>query len=273
MWNDKSKKPILVYLALTFLISFACEDVLIFIERTGILSGILSGIAGFIIVTMYRGITVACAPAWTMLILLKKHKQIGGFKDFFLRIFKTEKRLRTVIITVAFFFCYFIVCMFSGRYQGDTWYYSLFALPWLAAGIIGGGMEEPGWRGFFQPALEEKLPFIIATLCTGAIWAVWHIPSWFVQSIGMSSLNFFSFTLNCITLSFVMAALYKLTKCVFACVLFHSWTNALGNIFSMDFLSIPPDFKLFIICTLQIITAIIICVFVDKKRKGLSNRV
>jgi membrane protease YdiL (CAAX protease family) len=269
MWNDKSKKPIWSFLVLTFLIDWVFEGVLIFIELTGVLSGILSGITGFIIVTMYRGIAVACAPAWAMLILLKKHNQIKGFKDFFLRIFKTEKRLRTVIITVAFFLVHFIVYVFSGKYLGDTWYFALVSLPWLVAGIIGGGMEEVGWRGFLQPALEEKLPFVIATLCTGVIWAVWHIPTWFVQSISMSSVNFLSFALHCITLSFVMAALYKLTKSVFACVLFHSWSNALGNIFSSDLLLIPPDFKLIVICTLQIITAIIICVFVDKKRKGL----
>jgi len=217
---------------------------------------------------MYRGITVASAPAWAMLILLKNHNKIKGLKDFFLRVFKSEKRSRTVIVTVVFFLAYFFVCMFSGQYLGDTWYFALFALPWLAAGIIGGGLEELGWRGFLQPTLEEKLHFAIASLCVGVIWSVWHVPGWFVQSIGMSSLNFFSFTIHCIALSFVMAALYKLTKSVFACVLFHSWSNALGNVFSMDFLVDPPDLKLFIICVPQIIAAIIICVFADRVKKG-----
>jgi len=273
MWNEKSKKPIWSFLALTFLIAGVCEGVLILIEQTGVLSGMQSGITGFIIITMYRGITVASAPAWAMLILLKKHNQIKGFKDFFLRIFKTEKKTRTVIATVAFFSGYFIVCMLSCQYLGDTWYFALFALPWLAAGIIGGGLEELGWRGFLQPALEEKLPYVVAALCVGVIWSVWHVPGWFVQGIGMSSLNFFSFTIHCIALSFVMASLYKLTKSVFACVLFHSWSNALGNIFSMDFLADPPNLKLILICAPQIIAAIIIYVIVvvSKKKKGLKT--
>ena len=267
MWNETSKKPIWSFLALSFLIAWFFEGILILFEQTGILSGILSGITGFIIVTMYRGITVACAPAWAILILLLKQNQIKGFKDFFLRIFRAEKRLQTVIITAIFFLSYFIVAMLSGQYLGDTWYFSLFAIPWLLAGIVGGGMEEPGWRGFLQPALEEKLHFIVATLCVGIIWAVWHIPAWFVESIGTSSLNFLSFTLHCITLSFVMTTLYKLTKCVFACVLFHSWVNALGNVFLMDYLIPPPDLKMIIISALQIIAAIIICVFVDKRKE------
>jgi len=122
--------------------------------------------------------------------------------------------------------------MLTGQYLGDTWYFALSAVMWLVAGIIGGGMEEPGWRGFLQPALEEKMPFVVSALCVGAIWSVWHIPSWFVQSISQSSMNFFSFVLSCIGLSFVMAALFKLTRCVFSCVLFHSWSNALGSVFS-----------------------------------------
>ena len=263
MWNDKTKKPILGFLVLTFLIAWICEGVLILVEQTGI----VSGIAGFITVTMYRGIGAASAPAWAMFILLKKHGQIKGFKDFFLRIFETENVFKTVIITAAFFLFRFVLAMLSGQYLGDTWYFALSAVPGLVAGIIGGGMEEPGWRGFLQPALEEKFPFVVSVLCVSLIWSVWHIPSWFVQSINQSSTNFLSFTLYCIGLSFVMAALYKLTKSVFACVLFHSWSNALGSVFSMDTIINPPGFKLIYVCAIQIVASIAIYIFVDKKKK------
>ena len=267
MWNENTKKPIWSFLALTFLIAWACEGVLILLEQTGI----ISGIAGFIFVIMFRGIGVGSAPAWAIFILLKRHGQIRGFKKFFMRIFKTEKKIKTIIITALFFLLYFIVAMVSGQYLGDTWYFALFALPWLFAGIIGGGMEEPGWRGFLQPALEEKFHFVVATLCVGFIWTVWHSPAFFVQSIGMSSLNVLSYTLHCITLSFVMTTLYKLTKSVFACILFHSWVNALGNVFSLDSLLNSPDFKLLAVSVIQILAAIIICIYIDKKKKGFLH--
>ena len=267
MWNDDAKKPIWTFLALTFIIAWASDAVLIIVERTGI----LSGMAGFIIVTMYHGITSACAPAYAVFILLKKHKQIKGVKDFFFRIFITENLSKIVIITAAFVVFQFIIAMISGQYMGDTWYFALLALPMLLAGIIGGGMEEPGWRGFLQPALEQKFPFVVATLILGVIWAIWHIPAWFIQSIGQSSLNFLSFTLHCITLSFVMAALYKLTKNVFACVLFHSWTNALGIVFSNDILINPPGFKLIAIFAPQILAAIVICFIIENKFAKRAN--
>jgi membrane protease YdiL (CAAX protease family) len=36
--------------------------------------------------------------------------------------------------------------------------------------------EEPGWRGFAQPRIQEGRPRIPATLALGAIVAVWHLP-------------------------------------------------------------------------------------------------
>ena len=264
MWDDKAKKPIWSFLALTFIIAWVCEGILIFVEQFDI----IYGIAGFIAVTMYRGITVAFAPAWAMLILLKKHGQIRGVKHFLLRIFKTENIFKTIIITAVFLIGYFVIVMLSGQFLGDTWLFAITALPWLVAGIIGGGMEEPGWRGFLQPALDEKFPFVLSALIVGVIWAVWHIPGWFVQSIGQSYVNFFSFTIYCIGLSFVMAALYKLTKNVFAIVLFHSWTNAIGGIFSMEIILTPPGFTLIAIFAIQIIVSVVIYIFVDKNKSA-----
>jgi len=262
MWNDKTKKPIWSFLALTFIIAWVCEGILIVVEQFGI----IYGVTGFIAVTMYRGITVAFAPAWAMLILLKKHGQIRGVREFLLRIFKTENTFKTIIVAAVFFIGYFFIVMLTGQFLGNTWLFALTAIPWLIAGIIGGGMEEPGWRGFLQPALDEKFPFALSALIVGIIWAVWHIPGWFVQSIGQSYVNFFSFTIYCIGLSFVMAALYKLTKNVFAIVLFHSWTNAIGSVFSMDIILNPPGFALIAVCAIQIVVSIAIYMFVDKKR-------
>jgi len=262
MWNDNAKKPIWSFLALTFLIAWVFEGILIVVEQFDI----IHGLAGFIAVTMYRGITVAFAPAWAMLILLKKHGRIKGIRDFVHRLFKTESISKTIIIAVLFFTGYFVMIMLTGQFVGETWLHALTAVAWLAAGIIGGGMEEPGWRGFLQPALDEKFPFILSALIVGVIWAVWHIPGWFVQSIGQSYLNFISFTIYCIGLSFTMAALYKLTKNVFAVVLFHSWTNAVGGIFSMDIILYSPGFALITVTLIQIVISVAIYIFVDKRK-------
>jgi uncharacterized protein len=46
----------------------------------------------------------------------------------------------------------------------------------LLVALAGGGNEEPGWRGFALPRLQERLTPVRATLVLGALWAPWHFP-------------------------------------------------------------------------------------------------
>ena len=72
-----------------------------------------------------------------------------------------------------------------------------------------------------------------ATLIIVIVWALWHLPLWFIPgSTGKGSfiefLIFLGFTL---TNSFSLPALYKITNSVLLCVLFHAWSNAITNTF------------------------------------------
>ncbi|EDX83388.1 CAAX amino terminal protease family [Synechococcus sp. PCC 7335] len=42
--------------------------------------------------------------------------------------------------------------------------------------LIGGGNEEPGWRGFGLPALQRQHSPVVATCILGIVWAFWHLP-------------------------------------------------------------------------------------------------
>jgi uncharacterized protein len=46
----------------------------------------------------------------------------------------------------------------------------------LLTAVIFGGQEEPGWRGFALPALEQRRTPLVATLILGLGWGAWHIP-------------------------------------------------------------------------------------------------
>ena len=89
------------------------------------------------------------------------------------------------------------------------------ALLFLMTTFLTGGNEEIGWQGFLQPSLEKILPFPLATVTTGLIWAVWHLPLFF--------------TAACVLARFWLAALYKVSQSILYCVLFHGAINTIGE--------------------------------------------
>ena len=42
--------------------------------------------------------------------------------------------------------------------------------------LLGGGQEEPGWRGFALQRMLERWGPVEASVRLGVIWAVWHLP-------------------------------------------------------------------------------------------------
>ena len=79
----------------------------------------------------------------------------------------------------------------------------------LSAVCVYGGEEELGWRGILQPTLETRFSFWISGLITGCIWAIWHVPLWFVIGSSQSGMPFILFSLFAIYLSILLAAVFK----------------------------------------------------------------
>jgi membrane protease YdiL (CAAX protease family) len=53
----------------------------------------------------------------------------------------------------------------------------MFILFTIAAGIG----EEFGWRGFLLPRLQTRRSALVSSLIIGVMWAIWHIPLFFIQ--------------------------------------------------------------------------------------------
>ncbi len=58
------------------------------------------------------------------------------------------------------------------------WYWlALDALVMCLYGLIGGGgMEEPGWRGFALPMLQKRFSPLGSSLFLAVMWGFWHLP-------------------------------------------------------------------------------------------------
>lgn len=52
----------------------------------------------------------------------------------------------------------------------------LFLLAFSLTALARGGMEEPGWRGLLQPAMQQKFSPLLASIIVSLFWSLWHLP-------------------------------------------------------------------------------------------------
>lgn len=107
---------------------------------------------------------------------------------------------------------------------------SLFALLFnlLISGPLG---EELGWRGFALPRLLRQFSPFTASLILGAIWGVWHLPSFFLSGMVQSGLSLPIFLLSTPCLSILITWIFKHTGgSVLITVLFHYMVNISASI-------------------------------------------
>ena len=86
--------------------------------------------------------------------------------------------------------------------------------------------EEIGWRGFALPRLAALFGLAPASLLLGVIWAVWHLPLFFVGWADKHGQSFFVYALQVIALSVAFAWLYARTGgSLLLCMLHHAAVN------------------------------------------------
>lgn len=93
--------------------------------------------------------------------------------------------------------------------------------------LLGGGLEEAGWRGYLLPCFSQRWHILIASTAVSLIWVLWHLPYFLLPDSLQSGENLFSYALIGIVTGFILTAIYLLTKSVLLCMLFHSWQNTI----------------------------------------------
>ncbi|MGL6197526.1 MAG: CPBP family intramembrane glutamic endopeptidase [Lachnospiraceae bacterium] len=248
----KEQGMIKEFMLWTFGIAWGSEILLILGKHFSIFSGIADTIITYLVI----GFGAGAAPAYACYIVFKKCGKIKGFRNFMGIVFRAESIKKTMILSLIFAFSQLLFCLVCEEYRGGAWYLFIVYLPLM---VFGGGLEEIGWRGLLQPCLEKKFSFTAAALIEGLIWAVWHLPLWFVSGTSQSSYNFISFASYCLALGFMLAAFYQLTKCIFAGVLLHAWGNVtFGGTFTLYNLENLQSVETTIFYIVEIILAIIV---------------
>ena len=133
--------------------------------------------------------------------------------------------------------------------------------------FLGGGQEEFGWRGYALPVLEKKFGIWYANIILGAIWAFWHIPTWFITGTTQSHMNFGGFILLMTGYSFIFSWIRKISgNRPFSGLYAHGLANAFIPVmptFNMQDGVMQPRFWIWV--TLTFIIGILITLFRKKE--------
>lgn len=73
---------------------------------------------------------------------------------------------------------------------------------WVQAG------EEVGWRGYALPRLATQVGLGFGSILLGVMWALWHLPLFFLQGSGSEGQSFPIYLLHVTALSVAMSWLY-----------------------------------------------------------------
>ncbi len=212
------------YLLITFFISWLSWGALIVLTALKVISFMsVIGIALFMI--------GGFGPTLSAIICLEgklSWKKIGKF------IFAREPKTWWVLILMSILLAV-VIGLSSMETNPEI---AIYALPvmLIVCTLFGGGNEELGWRGTLQPLWERTvnkkikspiLGFLVMALAIGAIWAIWHLPLWFVTGSPQQQMAFGWFFLATLFESIFLACIYAKTRSVFYCMIFHGLSNVL----------------------------------------------
>lgn len=154
----------------------------------------------------------------------------SSFKQVLKDFFQVNQPLSSYLLVLIFLVLDFLPLVLSGRMVIQAWYLPI--ILFLKA-LVFGGIEEIGWRYFFQPALQEKLTYLVSTLYTFLAWSLWHL-LYFYSDGSLATIHFLPFLLGLLSNCFILSAIYTNTRSLWLCVMTHALINALSQLSSTE---------------------------------------
>lgn len=171
--------------------------------------------------TVYHPLYFAAvyAPSISACFLLYRFFGKEELKSFLKRTVKWNIGYKPYLFSVIFvlgghFFVRLIEKLFNlpSTEFGYEWYMFIplaFMYLIIDAGPIG---EELGWRGILLPLLQKKYTSITASIILGIIWAIWHLPAFFISTTNQSGRSVLLFFLTLISFSMLITQIFNLAK-------------------------------------------------------------
>jgi len=98
--------------------------------------------------------------------------------------------------------------------------------------LLGGGLEEPGWRGYLLPALQARWQPLPAALVVGVVWVAWHLPLFLRPDFVQASIPLWLYAPQVVGMSVVLTWLTNVARgAVVPAILLHGGANAVLNFY------------------------------------------
>jgi uncharacterized protein len=134
---------------------------------------------------------------------------------------------------------------------------------------VGGGQEEIGWRGFALDRLLNRHNDLVASLILGVVWALWHLPLWFMTGTSQHFMPFGAFVLMIVSLSVILTWVYvESGRSMFLAMWTHGVANALMAVFPVFVLADVDQSLYWIFCCVLAAVAVAITLMRGPSRRS-----
>ena len=154
----------------------------------------------------------------------------SSFKQLVRDFFQVKQAPLNYLLVLIFIGLDFLPLVLSGKMIIPTWYLPIIL---FVKALVFGGIEEIGWRYFFQPTLQEKLTYIVSTICTFVAWSLWHLLYFYIDG-SLAMVNLLLFLLGLFSNCFILSAIYTKTRSLWLCVMTHALINSLSQLSSTE---------------------------------------
>jgi membrane protease YdiL (CAAX protease family) len=187
----------------------------------------------------------------------------AGVRGLFARMRIWRMRAIWYVVALGIFAAIYVAGTAAYRlFGGDDagrWLYPPENAQHVAAMIMMPLVEEPGWRGFALPRLQQRYGALRASLVLGVLWALWHAMMFILQ--GATPVIFVVAMVNIVAGSVVFGWIYNRTRgSLLLAVLAHvgvHWNNPTH--------ALPAHITPFVVYTVAISVAACAMVIGDRK--------
>lgn len=196
-------------------------------------------------------IPAAFGPAFSAFLLIALTEGKAGVLRLLRRFWLWRVPIRWYLIVliglpILILFCFFAVPGALAAFEPPS---LAFAFQYLAGFVLilllGGPLgEEPGWRGFALPRLQQRYGPLVGSLLLGAAWGLWHLPAFFLipgyNGAGSSLVGIASAFVPYVIATMATAVIYtwvsnNTRSSLLLAILLHASFNSAGVMFATFF--------------------------------------